>query len=350
MNTLLVLVGSTTLLLSLALPVVVKPLLKRWGVVDIPNDRSSHTTVVIRGMGVAVAAAIIMALVLSLATGLIAVDRSLIIIIGCMVGVAAVLGWIEDFRGLSIRIRASVQLLIGAIGTAALASTIEDSSYWWILIGAIAVATYINAANFMDGINGISGMHGVVVGLFYSWAGLLSDQLWLTVSGLVLAAAFAGFLPWNLGRGFVFLGDVGSYLLGASVAAIAVTGLLAGVYLEYLFAPVIIYLADTFTTFLRRARRGERLYSAHRQHVYQRLTDTGLSHVQVSVLVTVFSVLTGAAGFVLATAEAPQAIAVSLFAAVVVVIYLYSPRIFTVATTWRAARTAPRGESRRLQG
>ncbi|MBG6223592.1 UDP-N-acetylmuramyl pentapeptide phosphotransferase/UDP-N-acetylglucosamine-1-phosphate transferase [Arthrobacter sp. CAN_A2] len=324
----LVIVGLVALGLSLALPVVVKPLLKRWGVVDIPNDRSSHNTVVIRGMGMAVAVAILVALAVSLAIGVVAVDRSLVLVVIGMVGAASTLGWIEDFRGLSIRVRASAQLLIGVLGTIVLATTIEDSSYWWVPVGAIAVATYINAANFMDGINGISGMHGLVVGLFYSWAGVLSDQVWLTVAGLVVAAAFAGFLPWNLGRGFVFLGDVGSYLLGASIAAIAVTGLLAGVYLEYLLSPVLIYLADTFTTFLRRARRGERLSVAHRQHVYQRLTDTGLSHVQVALFVSILSVLTGAAGFVLATAPAPLAVSASLFAAAVVALYLYSPRIF----------------------
>ncbi|WDF32321.1 glycosyltransferase family 4 protein [Arthrobacter agilis] len=343
MSALLAVVGLVALALSLALPVIVKPLLRRLGVIDIPNDRSSHTTLVIRGMGVAVAAAILAGLALSLATGLVAVDRSLILIIFLMVGAASALGWIEDFRGLSVRVRLAVQLLIGAAGTAALATTIDESSYWWLPVGAIAVATYINAANFMDGINGISGMHGVVVGAFYAWAGLLSDQMWLIVAGLVVAAAFAGFLPWNLGRGFVFLGDVGSYLLGASIAAIAVTGLLAGVYLEYLLSPVLIYLADTFSTFLRRARRGERLSAAHRQHVYQRLTDAGLTHAQVAVLVSVLSMLTGGAGFVLATAPAPLAVSVSLFAAAVVALYLSSPRIVRAVRGAVGRRTAVRG-------
>lgn len=340
MNPLLILVGLVALGLSVLLPFVVAPLLRRLGVIDIPNDRSSHSTPVIRGMGLAVAAAVLVALVLSLATGLVAVDRSLVLAVIAMTGAAAALGWMEDFRGLSIRTRASVQLLIGVIGTVALATTIEDSSYWWVPVGAIAVATYINTANFMDGINGISGMHGIVVGLFYGWAGMLSDQLWLTVSGLVVAAAFAGFLPWNLGRGFVFLGDVGSYLLGAAIAAIAVTGLLAGVYLEYLLSPVLIYLADTFTTFLRRARRGERLYAAHRQHVYQRLTETGLSHVQVAVFVSIMSALTGAAGFVAATAAPPLAVSASLFTAVVVAVYLYSPHLLRAVRVSRAGTQA----------
>lgn len=340
MNPLLILVGLVALGLSVLLPFVVAPLLRRLGVIDIPNDRSSHSTPVIRGMGLAVAAAVLVALVLALATGLVAVDRSLVLAVIAMTGAAAALGWMEDFRGLSIRTRASVQLLIGVIGTVALATTIEDSSYWWVPVGAIAVATYINTANFMDGINGISGMHGIVVGLFYGWAGMLSDQLWLTVSGMVVAAAFAGFLPWNLGRGFVFLGDVGSYLLGAAIAAIAVTGLLAGVYLEYLLSPVLIYLADTFTTFLQRARRGERLYAAHRQHVYQRLTETGLSHVQVAVFVSIMSALTGAAGFVAATAAPPLAVSASLFTAVVVAVYLYSPRLFRAVRASRAGAQA----------
>ncbi|MHA7271958.1 MraY family glycosyltransferase [Arthrobacter sp. TMT4-20] len=323
----LAVVVGAALVLSAVLPFVLKPLLEKLGVLDIPNERSSHTTVVIRGVGITVAVGIAAGLILSLATGLVAVDRSLILIILGMLSAAALLGWVEDYRGISIQVRAVLQLAIGALGTAALAWTIGQS-FWWVPVGALAVAAYVNAANFMDGINGISGLHGVAVGVFYAVAGVLNSQLWLVVAGLVVAAAFAGFLPWNLGRGFVFLGDVGSYLLGASIAAIAVTGLLAGVYLEYLLSPVLIYLADTFTTFLRRVRAGDRWYASHREHVYQRLTDVGLTHVQAALVVTGASVLTGAAGFVAATASPLGAVAFSLLAAAVVTLYLYSPRIF----------------------
>ncbi|WP_035776655.1 UDP-phosphate glycosyltransferase [Arthrobacter sp. H5] len=323
---LLYLVTGSALVLSALLPFALKPLLTRLGVLDIPNERSSHTTVVIRGVGITVAVGIAGGLVLALLTGLVPVDRSIVVILLAMIGASALLGWIEDYRGISIRVRLGIQLGIGAAGTAALAWTIGQG-YWWIPVGALAVAAYVNAANFMDGINGISGFHGVTVGIFYSIAGMLGDQFWLTTAGLVVAAAFAGFLPWNLGRGFVFLGDVGSYLLGASIAALAVAGLLSGVFLEYLFSPVLIYLADTFTTFLRRAKARKRWYASHREHVYQQLTDVGLTHLQASLFVTVCSVLVGAAGFVLATAPAPLAVACSLFAAGVVVLYLYSPAL-----------------------
>lgn len=323
---LLWLVVGCSFLLSVSLPLALKPLLQKLGVLDIPNERSSHNSVVIRGVGITVAVGIVTGLALSVLTGLVPVDRSVVLIVLAMLASAAVLGWIEDYRGVSIRFRALTQLAIGAVGTTALAWTIGQS-YWWVPIGAVAVAAYVNAANFMDGINGISGLHGVLVGVFYSVAGTMVGQFWLTVAGLVVAAAFAGFLPWNLGRGFVFLGDVGSYLLGASIAAMAVAGLLAGVYLEYLLSPVLIYLADTFITFLRRVRAGERWYASHREHVYQRLTDVGLSHLQAALVVTVCSALVGFAGFVLATAPPPLAITCSLFAAGIVVLYIYSPRI-----------------------
>ena len=323
---LLWIVIGTSLILSASLPVGLKPLLLKLGVLDVPNERSSHNKVVIRGIGITVAAGIVVGLALSVLTGLVPVDRSIVAIVVAILSSAALLGWIEDYRGLSIAFRAAIQVAIGAVGTAALAWT-TGQSYWWVPVGALAVAAYVNAANFMDGINGISGFHGVLVGLFYSVAGSLVGQFWLTVAGLVVAAAFAGFLPWNLGRGFVFLGDVGSYLLGASIAGMAVAGLLAGVYLEYLLSPVLIYLADTFITFLRRVRAGKRWYASHREHVYQRLTDVGLSHVQAALVVTVCSALVGVAGFVLATAPPLLAIVCSLFAAGVVVLYVYSPKI-----------------------
>ena len=323
---LLALCIGAAFLASLLLPFAFIPLLRRLGVLDIPNERSSHTKVVIRGVGVTIAAGVLLGLALSLLTGLVAVDRSIVLILAVLVAAASLLGWIEDFRGLSVRVRAGLQLTLGILGTAALVWTMEQS-FWWVPVGALAIAAYINVANFMDGVNGISGMHAIAVGVLYAVGGILSDHVWMTVAGAVTAAAFAAFLPWNLGRGSVFMGDVGSYLLGASISGIAVASFLAGVNVEYLLFPILIYLADTFSTLLMRISRGERWYAAHRQHVYQRLTDAGLSHLQSASVVTVCTVLTGAAGLVVADAGDVLKVAVTLFALAVVVFYLLSPRI-----------------------
>lgn len=278
--------GVAAFALSVLLPFVVKPLLTRWGIVDIPNERSSHTRTVIRGMGLAVAVAIVVVQLAGLLTGVVHIDRSVALAVVAGTAACAALGWIEDLRGLSVRTRLAGQLLIGGLGSAALIWTLETNPAWWIVC-ALAVVVYVNVANFMDGLNGISGLHGIVVGALYAWTGASNDLPWMMVAGVVVACAFAGFLPWNLSRGSVFLGDVGSYLLGGAIIFIAVAAFLSGVYVEYLLPPLSVYLADTSWTLLRRIRAGESWWQPHRQHAYQRLTDVGFSHVGSSAVVAV---------------------------------------------------------------
>lgn len=318
--------GGGAFLISVLLPFVIKPLLARWGVIDIPSDRSSHDRPVIRGMGLAVAVAIGVMYTLALALGVVEVDRSVSLIVLAMMVASAALGWLEDYRGASVGTRLGVQLLIGALGTGALIVSLGIAVWWWP-VGVIATVAYINIANFMDGINGISGMHGTVVGLFYAWAGAANDMTWMMCAGLVVAGAFAGFLPWNLSRGTVFLGDVGSYVLGGSLVAIAIGAFLSGVYVEYLLPPLLIYLADTTVTLVKRVQRGEIWYKPHREHVYQRLTDVGLSHVQSSLVVTLATVLVSLISLWGLRADGAGSVLAGLATAAVVVLYLCLPRI-----------------------
>ena len=316
--------AGITLLASLLLPLAVKPWLVRMGVVDVPSARSSHHKATIRGMGVATALATAAGYLAAVMLGVVTVDRSLFAAVLAIIAACSAVGWIEDLRGLSIRGRAAAQLGIGAAGSAALIA-LTGQSFWWLPLAAVAIAAYVNIANFMDGINGISGLHGVTAGGAYAVAGLLSDQPWLTAGGAVLAMSFLGFLPWNLGRGSVFLGDVGSYLLGASIAALAVAGFLSGVYVEYVLTPILVYAADTGYTLLRRIKAGERWYASHREHVYQRLTDVGFTHLQSAALVTVCTAAVIVLGFIAATAPLPAVALCVAGSLLILVLYLASP-------------------------
>ena len=332
--------GPWTLLLafvlSALLPFAVKPWLTRWGVIDIPSDRSSHSRPVLRGMGLAVALSLLVTYGVALLLGLVPVDRSIALVVLAMMAGSAALGWAEDYRGVSIGVRLAVQALIGALGTAALIVSLGIPAWWWP-VGVAATVAYINIANFMDGINGISGLHGGAVGLLYAWAGGVNDMPWLVCAGLALAGAFLGFLPWNLGRGTVFLGDVGSYVLGGSIAAIAIGAFLSGVYVEYLLPPLLVYLADTAVTLVLRIRRGEVWYKPHRQHVYQRLTDAGLSHVQSALLVTAATVLVSVISLYGLRANGTGSAVAGLVVVLVIVAYLASPVLLS------RARPAVRG-------
>lgn len=286
---LVLVLGLAALVLSVLMPLAVKPMLRRLGVVDIPNERSSHSSTVIRGMGLAVAVSVVVVQLAALVAGVVDVDRSVALVVLGGTVLAAALGWTEDLRGLSVRWRLAWQAGIGVVCAGAL-SVILGTGIWWWPVCALAVVVYINVANFMDGINGISGLHGFVVGLLYAWAGASNDLVWMIVAGLVVAFAFAGFLPWNFSRDAVFLGDVGSYLLGGSLILIAVAAFLSGVYVEYLLPPLSVYLADTGWTLMRRIRRGDAWWRPHREHVYQRLTDAGLGHAASAATVAGFTV------------------------------------------------------------
>lgn len=335
----IILCAVVALVASLLFPFVFKPWLQRLAVVDMPSERSSHSVPTIRGMGISVLAAVSLALLVSLFTPLSANHKAIILTILIVVLAASIVGWAEDLRGLRVTTRAAFHLIIGAAGTAVLAWLTGGTGYWWAPAGAVAVAAYINVANFMDGINGISGLHGAVVGAAYAIAGALTQTPWLVVVGVVIAAGFIGFLPWNLSGKPVFLGDVGSYLLGSSIAITAVAAFLAGVPVEYLFAPVLIYLADTFVTLIRRMAAGERWYVAHRQHAYQRVVIVGLSHLQASSMVTVATILTSALG-IFAVANGPTGLLISaILCVLVVLLYLRTPTIFQRLIRHRKARS-----------
>lgn len=314
------LLGLGTLTLSLLLPLAVKPMLRRLGVVDIPSERSSHSRTVIRGMGLAVAVSVVVGQLAGLLSGAVEVDRSVALVVLGGTVLAAALGWTEDLRGLSVRWRLLWQLGIGIVCAGAL-TVILGTGIWWWPVCAVAVVVYVNVANFMDGINGISGLHGFVVGLLYAWAGASNDLIWMIAAGLVVAFAFAGFLPWNFSRDAVFLGDVGSYLLGGSLILIAVAAFLSGVYVEYLLPPLSVYLADTGWTLMRRIRRGDAWWRPHREHVYQRLTDAGLSHAGSALVVAGFTVVVSLLS--LAALWLPQVPSLPLGVLVVALLVLY---------------------------
>ncbi len=159
---------------------------------------------------------------------------------------------------------------------------------WWttelaaslgLLLGALLVVAYVNAFNFMDGVNGISGLNAVVAGAYLATLMTLEGQDTLAVVAAVVAGAAAGFLPWNVPRAKVFLGDAGSYGLGSAIAVLVVLGIAAGVDWLFGLAAVAVYAIDTGATLLRRAVAREPLFRAHRQHVYQQLTTNGWGHL-----------------------------------------------------------------------
>ncbi len=325
--------GVLALVLSILLPYLVRPLLVRLGIMDVPNERSSHERPVLRGLGLAVLIAMGAAggfAVVAQHTG--AGDTRLLLTVVVGSFAAGLLGFAEDLWGLSVGVR-SVLLLVIALTSAVAILVLAGPGLplWGALLLAIYavlfISSYINVANFMDGLNGISGFHGVIAGLTFAAAGWFLGLPWLFAAGLVLAAGFGGFLPWNLTKPGAFLGDVGSYLLGGATAITSFAALVAGVPLLATIGPMVIYFGDVAVTLVKRVRAGRRWDEPHKEHTYQRIQQLGYSHVQASAMTAGATLATSLLG--LGSLFTSTAGAIALFGAglAVLVLYLLLPRL-----------------------
>lgn len=321
MDTLLI--GLVAFGVSVTSPILVTSVLRRHKIIDVPGHRSSHMVATVRGVGVAVALSVLAAW--GVAGGLGRGSALVAAAFGASILVACI-GLVEDLWGLSIRTRMIGQVAVG-IGLGVAAGAATDTRCWMVPIVALGFAGYVNAANFMDGVDSISGLHGVVAGSYFSVLGGVAGYPWLQVVGVVCAAAFAGFLPWNLIPQLrVFLGDVGSYLLGGLVASCAVLAVFAGLSMLLAVAPLLTYVADTTFTLTCRALRGEPLTEAHRSHVYQRLTVRGWSHLASGALVALITALCCVAALLAFWTVISTVLAVAWMATVLVA-YLALPRL-----------------------
>lgn len=195
------------------------------------------------------------------------------------IGLFSALGLFDDFRPLHALPKLMVQLLAAAMLVSAIPAPAIPVWLVWPLV-VLACAYTVNLFNFMDGSNGLVAVQGLVISLAVAcWPGQVG---WLSVAAFVMAGACAGFLPFNLPKARVFLGDVGSHAIGAGVFALLMLSWnesVLGLPECLLFATPI--LIDTGYTLLRRARAGRPVWRAHREHLYQYAVRSGNSHLAI---------------------------------------------------------------------
>ena len=280
--------------LSLALAPVVLRLLHHLRVLDHPSARSSHDQPIPRGGGIATSLGAAVALATS--SVMVGANRMGILVVACGLGLV---GLVEDLVGISPLSRLALQaatamaalpwLLAGLTVAAATHLLIAAGVWLWLI-------AYVNAFNFMDGIDGISVTQAAVAGIAWYAIGTGEQVAPFAVGGAIVAAAALGFAPFNIPRARMFLGDVGSYFIGGWLGAMAVLGIRSGLPPEAVIGPLAIYLADTGSTLLRRVLRRETWYLPHRDHCYQRLVRSGWSHMATTLLVGAFVLACSALG------------------------------------------------------
>ncbi|WP_399679612.1 hypothetical protein [Xenophilus sp.] len=249
----------------------------RNALLDHPGERRSHQAATPRGGGIAIVAAMLPLLAwLAWQPG---TQARAWMWIGLGLVAVAGIGWRDDHRHVPPPLRLAVHLLAAALLAHALvllgADLVQASA------ALVLAVVLVNVWNFMDGIDSLAASQALVAAAAYA---LFAGGGEVALPGIVLAAACAGFLPFNLPRARIFLGDVGSGSLGYLLATLAGLLLLETPWprAPLLAFPLLVFGVDASLTLARRIVRGERWWQAHVQHAYQAWVRRGASHGRVA--------------------------------------------------------------------
>ena len=254
-------------------------------ILDNPNHRSSHTVPTPRGGGLAILFGVIPSLVFCALLAPLALTKPLLMLIGGML-LLGTLSWSDDVDGLSAKTRLLGHIAVCFVVIDAFAGKSVFHAFMPYHLEKLIVifgwVWFINLYNFMDGIDGITVVETISVALGAVIVLLLSGAaLPVFVPHLILVAAVLAFGFFNWSPAKIFLGDVGSVTIGFMVGWILI-GLVYQGLLEAAAILPLYYIVDSGYTILKRLRRGENIMQAHREHFYQKATDAGWSHSQVS--------------------------------------------------------------------
>ncbi len=295
MKTEVISAGLSALLASL----IVVPLVRKWalrgGVMDVPNERSSHTIPTPRtgGVGVVLGSMVGFFVGLSGATPIPTEVWSLVAIIICL----AAVGLSDDIWQLSAA-RRMLLYLLGAFLLALLSYRIAELAFPFadpiglgvgggLVFTSLFVGWYTNLFNFMDGIDGIAAGAAIVTCGALTYLFGREGNLPLVVVSISLTAATSGFLVYNYSPASIFMGDVGSVFLGAACAALTAAAIELG-YVSIIAGTLLMFpfVFDATFTLFRRALRKEKVWLPHRTHIYQQMCDLGFTHRAVSGIYT----------------------------------------------------------------
>ena len=269
-------------LLSFILTYFIKNYAIKKSLVDIPNDRSSHTTPTPHGGGVAIAITWFLGLTYLFYINDIANSLYFALMVGVIISVVS---YMDDLIELSPKVRLLTQSLVAFLGLYFLGG-FEELSLFFISIenqfftnvfAFFMIVWFINLYNFLDGIDGYAGSEALFLAL--AAFALFSDSLFL-----VLFVSVLGFLFWNWHKAKIFMGDVGSTLLGYNIAIFTIyyaNQESSNLWIWIIFFSVFWF--DATLTLFRRYLNKESLSQAHKKHAYQRLVQSGWSHSKVVI-------------------------------------------------------------------
>ena len=267
-------------IITFAITYLVRIYAIKKSIVDIPNERSSHSTSTPRGGGIAIIIVWVIGLSYLFIKGELETRFFLALISGM---VLFVISLIDDIINLKPKIRLAAQSIsvatalyfIGGVQSVDFGFFILNNIWINSFLTFIGLIWFINLFNFLDGIDGYASMETIIISL--TFFAFFNDNLLL-----ILAFSTLGFLIWNWQPAKIFMGDVGSTVLGFTLGLFTIYySQKYNVSIFTLLIPSALFWFDASLTLFRRWRNKEKLTEAHKKHAYQRLIQSGFSHQKV---------------------------------------------------------------------
>ncbi|VVO54485.1 putative undecaprenyl-phosphate N-acetylglucosaminyl 1-phosphate transferase [Pseudomonas fluorescens] len=277
-------------------------LLRRYALakslMDIPNERSSHSIPTPRGGGVAIVVSFLLALPFLAALGMLS-PVTLYGVLGSGL-LVAIIGFADDHGHIAARWRLlghfiaaawALYWLSGFPPIKILGITV-DLGWFGNIFALVYLVWMLNLYNFMDGIDGLASVEAISVclgmGLVY-WLSGNRELIWMPI---ILSVAVAGFLWWNFPPARIFMGDAGSGFLGVVLGALSINSAVSSPNLFWSWIILLgVFIVDATWTLVQRLLRGDKVYQAHRSHAYQHAAVHLDSHKKTTGIVLAINVV-----------------------------------------------------------
>ena len=248
-----------------------------YNIIDKPNHRSSHSSITLRGGGVLFPIAILIAFGL----GYVGWALTLAVIL------VAIVSFVDDIKPLPTLPRFGCQIIAILVIVSDL--QLFQNPFWVLPLLIIFFIGWINAFNFMDGINGITVLYALVAIGSFSILPVNESSLPLLIT-MGLSCLVFGFFNVRT-KAKTFAGDVGSISMAVFLGYLMIKTIVYTGQIGYLLF-FSVYGIDAIITILYRIKKRENILEAHRSHLYQYLAnELGYSHVAISVLYAVLQLL-----------------------------------------------------------
>ncbi len=330
------------LVLGAIMAYLVTSLVMKWRVLDHPNDRSMHSISTPKAGGLGIMAGVLVTLSIAALDPTLGVLSPSVIALIALALVTGLLGLYDDLYDLPAKLKF---LILAALSLGATYYLAPVQSFaldhtqitlpFWVALGGTALWIFVlsNAANFMDGADGLITSSSIAAAAFMALLAMAAGNTNAIVMALAILVALVGFLPLNLPSARIFLGDTGALFIGFWFGATALLYIHNGPP-GAVYAVVLIFmpwLSDILLTMAWRLAHRKNLLQAHNDHLYQLSLRRGASHARVTLVMTIQTVLCGALAWLFRASATSELLALAAVAVLAIIIHWWARALFAAS-------------------